>query len=159
MSINRGKQFETKFKEDWEKTVPNSFILRLYDQMNGNKFTSANPCDFICFKFPRLYLFECKSHGGKSFPFTSLPQYEKLIHYNCIFGVHSFVILWFYDCDVVYAIPILTIQKMIEDGKKSISIKDIDTYNMIKIPSIKKRVFMDSDYKILVRRKRYGRKL
>ena len=39
---------------------------------------------------------------------------------------------------------------MMTDGKKSVGIRDLDKYNIIKIPSIKKRVFMDSDYSILL---------
>ena len=38
---------------------------------------------------------------------------------------------------------------MKEEGLKSINIKDYHKYEHIKIPSIKKRVFMDSDYKLL----------
>ena len=40
---------------------------------------------------------------------------------------------------------------MKEDGKKSVGIASIeDGYNIIEIPSIKKRIFMDSDYSILL---------
>ena len=42
---------------------------------------------------------------------------------------------------------------MIKDGKKSYNIKWLDdennTYDAIEIPSIKKRVYMDSDYTVL----------
>ena len=38
---------------------------------------------------------------------------------------------------------------MMKDGKKSINVKDIDTYRIIDIPSVKKRVFLDSDYTVL----------
>ena len=34
-------------------------------------------------------------------------------------------------------------------NKKSISYKDIDKWRIIEIPSIKKVVFMDSDYSVL----------
>lgn len=42
-------------------------------------------------------------------------------------------------------------EKMVLDGKKSISVKMLEEklYNIIEIPSIKKRVFMESDYSIL----------
>ena len=52
------KQFETKFKEDWKKSFLNSFCLRLQDQMSGYKVVSQNPCDFICYAKPYLYLIE-----------------------------------------------------------------------------------------------------
>lgn len=40
---------------------------------------------------------------------------------------------------------------MVNDGKKSISLKMLDEklYNIIEIPSVKKRVFLESDYTIL----------
>ena len=36
MAVNRGKQFEKKFKEDFSK-IPDSTIDRLYDTTNGYK--------------------------------------------------------------------------------------------------------------------------
>lgn len=40
---------------------------------------------------------------------------------------------------------------MIDDGKKSVGLKAIEEgYRIIEIPSIKKRVFMDSDYSVLM---------
>lgn len=55
------------------------------------------------------------------------------------------------DHDTVLYIPISTFTKLIKDGKKSFNIKMVgdDTYPSIVIPSIKKRVFMDSNYSCL----------
>ena len=39
---------------------------------------------------------------------------------------------------------------MKKDGKKSVGISAVDNYNIIEIPSVKKRVFMDSDYSVLL---------
>lgn len=48
-------------------------------------------------------------------------------------------------------IPISTIQKMKNDGKKSVGIRAIEEgYNIKVIPSTKKRVFMNSDYSVLM---------
>lgn len=43
-------------------------------------------------------------------------------------------------------------KKMHEDGKKSINIKMLEdnVYNIIEIPSVKKRTFMESDYSVLL---------
>ena len=149
MAINRGKQFEQKFKEDWSKSFPNTFILRLPDQVSGYKFASANICDYICFDGKKLYLIECKSHKGTTFPFSCLRQYDKLICYKDKENIIAGCIVWYTDFDKVIFAPISTIEQMIKDNKKSINIKDIDKYNIIVIPSIKKRVFLDSDYTIL----------
>jgi len=49
-------------------------------------------------------------------------------------------------------VPISTITKLKEDGKKSVNVKMLDdnSYNIIEIPSVKKRVFLDSDYSCLM---------
>ena len=63
----------------------------------------------------------------------------------------AMLILWLYEKDLVLYVPINTISQMMIDGKKSVGIRDLDKYNIIKIPSIKKRVFMDSDYSFLIK--------
>lgn len=146
--ISRGKQFESKFKEDWLKSFPDGFLYRLPDQMSGYKAASKNLSDFIGFNLNTLYLIECKSHEGNTFPFSCLTQYDKLIHKVGIKGVRVGVILWMIDHDKVVYIPISTITKMKEDNKKSFNIKMLETkeYNVIEIPSKKLRTFMDSNY-------------
>lgn len=145
---NLGKQFELKFKEDFSK-IPESTIDRIYDVTTGYKSIS-NVCDFICYKYPNIFYIECKSHKGTSFPFVNLTQYSKLKDKVGIKGVRAGVILWLYEKDLVLYVPISTISQMMTDGKKSVGIRDLDKYNIIKIPSIKKRVFMDSDYSVLL---------
>lgn len=147
---NRGKIFEQVFKKDWEKSFPNSFIYRVPDQMSGYKNTSINICDFICFNDNTLFLIECKSHKGASIPFDNITQYSKLLKKVGIPGVRCGVILWLIEKDKVYYIPVSTIKQMKKDGKKSVGISTVDNYNIIEIPSIKKRVFMDSDYSVLL---------
>jgi len=36
---------------------------------------------------------------------------------------------------------------MAEAGKKSINIKEIDDFRIVKLPSTKKRTFLETDYK------------
>ena len=146
---SRGKQFEEKLKEDWMKTFPNGFLHRLPDQMNGYKNTSSNLCDFIGFNIDKLYLIECKSHRGASIPMGNITQYEKLKEKIGIKGVRTGVVLWLIDKDKVMYIPMSTIKQLKEQGEKSIGVRHLENYNIIEIPSVKKRVFMDSDYTIL----------
>ena len=110
------------------KSFPNSFIYRLPDQLSGYLTVSQNPGDFICFTNKRLFLIECKSHDGASIPFTAIPQYERLLNYKNIPDVYPGIVI-----------------------NKSIQLKmfEKNLYNIIEIPSTKKRVFMDSDYTIL----------
>ena len=52
---------------------------------------------------------------------------------------------------VIFA-PIEQIKKMKEDKKKSINLKKEDdkVYNLIEVPSVKKRTFMTSDYSCIL---------
>lgn len=151
MSYNKGKAWEAKFVQDWEKSFPNTFIFRLKDQMTGYKETSGNPFDFLCFTGTKLFLIECKEHKGASIPFNAISQYERLLRYKDLPGVYPGVMLWLSEKDVVLWVGIEEMEKMVLNGKKSISLKmlDDDTYRIIKIPSEKKRVFLDSDYSVL----------
>ena len=151
MANNKGKVWEDKFRQDWAKSFPNTFIFRLKDQMTGFKETSGNPCDFLCFNGTQLFLIECKEHKGASIPFTAIPQYEKLLKYKALPGVYPGVILWLSEKDVVLWIGIEEMEKMVQDGKKSIGLKMLadNTYRIIQIPSEKKRVFLDSNYSVL----------
>lgn len=149
MANNRGKQWESKFREDWKRTM-SPCIDRLYDQMSGY-VSISNISDFIGFKKPNIFYIECKSHEGNTFPISCLTQYEKLLPKVGIDGVRAGVVLWMIDHDVVLYIPISTFTKLIEDGKKSFNIKMLadQTYPHVVIPSEKKRVFLDSDYSCL----------
>lgn len=59
MSINRGKQFEQKLQEQFKKLKDIS-IDRLYDVTTGYK-NQNNVCDFIVYKEPNIFYFECKA--------------------------------------------------------------------------------------------------
>jgi len=151
MATNKGKAFEVKFKQDWLRTVPNSTIDRLYDTTNGYKSVS-NISDFIGYSYPNIFYLECKSHQGNTFPLANLTQYDKLTGKVGIPGVRAGMILWFIDHDRVCYVPISTITQLKNDEKKSVNVKMLDdlSYNIIEIPSIKKRVFLDSNYSCLM---------
>ena len=116
------KQFEKKFYADWHKTFSKSFLIRVPDQMFGYKNTSKNICDFIGFTNKTLFLLECKTKKGTTFPFQNLTQYSKLVEYEDYDNITAGVILWFYEYDKILFISIQTIHQMINDGKKSIHV-------------------------------------
>ena len=149
MALNYGKAFEAKFKEDFLK-VPNSTIDRLYDPVGGYS-NIKNICDFIGYIYPNIFYIECKSTQGNTFALSKLTQYNSLLSKINIKGVRVGVVIWFYEKNTVVYVPISTILKLKNDGKKSVNVKYLETneYNIIKIPSVLKRVFMDSDYSIL----------
>jgi penicillin-binding protein-related factor A (putative recombinase) len=150
MPNNRGKAFEAKFKTDFQKSFPEGTIDRIYDVTSGHK-TVSNICDFLGYNYPNIFYLECKSHLGNTFPLANLTQYDKLKDKVDIKGVRVGVILWMIDHDTVMYVPLSTITKMKEDGKKSVNIKMLadNTYRIIQIPSEKKRVFLDSNYSVL----------
>lgn len=144
-----GKAFEERFREGWKKSFPNGVLIRLYDTTNGY-LNIRNICDFIGYVYPNIYFLECKTHAGASVPFSKISQYEKMLGVASLQGVRSGVIIYLYDKDKVYYVPIKTIEKMKADGKKSVGIKAVEEgYRIIEIPSKKLRVFMESDYSIL----------
>lgn len=149
MSSSYGKKFEIKFKEDFLK-VENSTLDRLYDTTNGFKSISQIS-DYIGYIKPNIFYLECKSIEGNTFPFSNLTQYDKLKSKVGIPGVRTGVIIWFIDHQKVLYVPISSITKMKDDNKKSVNIKMLkdNLYNIVEIPSEKRRVFLDSDYSIL----------
>ena len=147
---NRGKQFEERFEMDWQRVFPDSIIIRITDQMSGYKGASKNICDFIEFDGNLLYFTECKSGKGASFPFSEISQYDKMLPFVGMKNVRVGVVLWLYEKDLVYYVPVSTITQMKADGKKSVGIKAYnDGYNIKVVPSKKLRVFMESDYSFM----------
>lgn len=145
-----GKAFEDRFRKDWKKCFPDTFILRIPDQLSGLK-NSNNICDFICYNNSILWLVECKAHKGASIPFENISQYEKMSQCVGMEGVRAGIVLYLYDKDKVFYVPISTITQMKKDGKKSVGLKAIeDGYRIVEIPSTKLRVFLESDYTYLV---------
>ena len=150
MAINKGKQFEERFKKDWLESFPNSTITRLYDNTSGYVAIS-NISDYICYNHPYQFFIECKSHKGASIPFDKITQYDKMKDVVGVKGVRAGIVLWLYDKDKVFYIPISTITEMKKDDKKSVGLKAVEEgYNIIEIPSEKLRVFMKSDYSCLM---------
>lgn len=153
MALNRGKQFEQKFKSDVLATIPDCSIDRLIDQQSGYA-TISNISDFILYKKPNIFYTECKSHKGNTFPLANLTQYDKLLGKVGIPGVRAGVVLWMIEHDVVLYLPISFITYLKENNYKSFNVKmiaDNELNNMFKIiPSVKKRIFMDSDYSVLL---------
>lgn len=150
MAYNYGKRFEDKFKKDWQSSFPEGTIDRLRDNMSGY-LNISNISDFIGYNYPNIFYLECKSCLGNTFPFSDLTQYDKLKYKVSIKGARVGVVIWFREHDEVLYVPISTITKMKEDNKKSINIfkSREEGYNIISIPSKRRRVFLDSDYSIL----------
>ena len=155
MPVNVGKKFEEQLKKDWEKTIPESIIIRIPDQISKFKGTSSNICDFIAYKNPILYMIEAKSCKGNTFPFTNLRQYDKLLQYSNIDGVCPGVVIWFIERDHVIFVSAKGLYLMKQDNKKSVNIKMLKTgeYSdyIIDLKSTKRIKFMNTDYNELIK--------
>lgn len=147
MAVNRGKQFEQVVREAFEK-VPNVSIDRLHDQTTGF-IGSSNICDFIVYREPYEYYFECKSVHGNTLPFSNITekQWNGMLEKSKIQGVFAGVICWWVDRDLTEFISIQLLQSMKDNGAKSISYKCIacNGYSPIIVEGKKKRVFFDYD--------------
>lgn len=158
MAVNRGKQFEDVIRESFEK-VPGVSIDRLHDQTTHYK-GSTNICDFIVYREPYEYYFECKSvHGNtlsiygndpkRKYGSISNAQWEGLLEKSQIDGVTAGVICWWIDKDKTVFIPIQTLKLMKTVGIKSVRYDAIDDCDgdtdMIEIKGKKKRVFFEYD--------------
>jgi len=145
MAVNRGKQFEDVIREAFEK-VPGVSIDRLHDQTTKFKGTSANICDFIVYREPYEYYFECKSVHGNTLPFRNISatQWNGLLEKSFIEGVYAGVICWWIDKDRTLFIPIQTLQKLLNSGNVSYRY-DWNSYDVVELKGKKKRVFFDYD--------------
>ena len=161
MSNNRGKQFESVFRECCEK-VDGVSIDRIHDQTTRYA-GSSNICDFIAYKQPYEYYFECKTVHGNTLSIHSNPKKDKygiekgfygnisdtqwngLYEKSFIPGVFAGIVCWWVDKDVTLFIPIqvLVVHRNVL-GEKSVRF-DIDDPNVFKITGKKKRVFYDYD--------------
>lgn len=168
MAENRGKRFEGVIKEAFEK-VQGVSIDRLHDQTTGYA-GSSNICDYIVYREPYEYYFECKSVHGNTLSIHSNDekhkygnitnkQWEGLLEKAKIQGVFAGIICWWADKDITLFIPIQLLQWLREREYKSVryncdwnvgipnekpfTFKTI--YRCIEIKGKKKRVFYDYD--------------
>lgn len=121
VSVGPGKRFETNLKQ----SIGDS-LIRLYDTTNG--FAGVkNPCDFIYYTYPYMYLLELKSIKGDSFPFSIITDNQKtqLEYFSHIKGVNPLIVVEFREHQRVFAIPWSVIRRTMRH-KQHLSIKDCE---------------------------------
>ena len=148
MAVNRGKDFEAKIREAFQK-VDGVSIDRLNDNTAGFKGI-VGICDFIVYKEPYEYYIECKSVHGNTLPFSNITdnQWKGMLEKSEIEGVFAGVICWWIDKDVTLFIPIQTLDFYKYKGDKSVRYDKFDlwvNYEAIEIKGKKKRVFFEYD--------------
>lgn len=158
MAVNRGKDFENVVREAFEK-VPNVSIDRLHDQTTGWK-GSTNICDFIVYREPYEYYFECKSINRGAFPFSNITdtQWNGLLQKSQIEGVFAGIIVWFIKDEVTCFIPIQLLVELKNSGHKSMSCKSCYEYpSIVEITGKKKRIFYEYDMEKFLNEIQYNR--
>ena len=152
MPQNMGKKFELVVRRAFEE-LPDVSIDRLHDQTTGF-IGSSNICDFIVYRKPYEFYFECKSVHGNTLPFQNITetQWNGLLEKSKIKGVFAGVICWWVDRNVTLFIPINALQAEKEAGKKSIRWDcglntGIECYV---VNGKKKRVFFEYDMEVLL---------
>lgn len=145
--INKGKQFEKLFREQVE-ALGDVYCYRILDY--SNFMGISNPCDYICYYKPNMYMIECKTTAGASLPFKNISGYQlKSLWESFIkYFIDSYVIVWYYEKETCRAIPISVIKEMIDGNKKSIRYDHKDR-RIINITGKKKRVYYDWDWESL----------
>ena len=149
MATNRGKQFEDVIRQAFEK-VSNVSIDRLHDQTTHYK-GSQNICDFIVYREPYEYYFECKSVHGNTLPFSNITetQWNGLLEKSKIEGVFAGIICWWIDKDKTMFLPIQILDDLRRTGEYKSYRFDWFHWNglqkTIEIKGKKKRVFFDYD--------------
>lgn len=120
MAVNRGKQFEKIFQSCMER-VEGVSIDRIHDQTTHFK-GSTNICDFVVYRKPYQYYFECKTTHERSWPLNNLTdrQFEGMLEKSDIRGVAAGVVLWFIDYDTTMYLPIQVIAELKQSGVKSV---------------------------------------
>lgn len=142
MKVNRGKQFEDVTRKALIRD--GFFVQRLQDSMGAFAGVS-NPCDFIAFRSPYLYMIECKAMSGNTLNIASNLRpnqiegmYRAIMNYE---NVAAGFLVWFVDKDVIRFIPAYTVVDAKLAGKKSFT--PADGYP---VKAQKKRVLMEPDF-------------
>lgn len=148
MAENLGKKFEGLIKEAFEKEC---YILRLYDTTNG--FLNVNnPCDFIAYDNPNMFMLECKSCHGASLPITNIADNQRTSLLKASkYGVVCGYLIWYIDKDRTIFISADDLETyLLETGRKSLEWQE-DKYSF-DIVGTKKRKFFDYNMKPFLER-------
>jgi hypothetical protein len=152
-SQNIGKKWENQYLKTFKKQFPDKLIYRLPDQQSGYAGEGgSNPCDFLCYTGDCVLMVECKAKSGASINFSEIRQYEKMLDYKGLYKTYIGVLVWFYEKDKIIWVSIEEMEKMVNDGEKSIGLRMINekkpykkSYNIIKVEAQKLRTFMEAD--------------
>ena len=137
--MSLGKNFETICSVQLQEQ--GFYVQRIPDQMSFLK-GSKNPCDYITYKYPYMFLMEMKTTAGSSLPLRNISEFQMKSLNDCFLtkGVIGLYIVWFYDKNVTVAILGDYIANL---DKKSIR---YDDENCIRIEGTKKKKYFEYNF-------------
>ncbi|NLE06919.1 MAG: hypothetical protein GX638_19235 [Crenarchaeota archaeon] len=121
--MKKGGHFEKDFKDSIEDYM---FYYRFRDgtanfggASENVRFQQTNICDCMVYH-KKLYLFELKSHKGKSIPLTCIRdnQVDGLLNASRFDGIEAGLLLNFSDLDETYYMDILKIRSYINTAER-----------------------------------------
>lgn len=129
MAESIGKKAEKKIKEWLDRPEDGYCFDRIPDPIGGY-FGQRNICDFICFRSPNMWYIESKCTQQDRFDFNMLTdiQYYGLLEKSKIDHVYGVVIILFATYKRAFILNIQDIDKLCQNGIKSINIKKIDKW-------------------------------
>lgn len=150
MAKDKGKQFE----EDIKASFPSEFYVERYKDDTSGFYGVTNPADYRIYKSPNLFLFELKSHKGKSLPFSCIRdnQVKGMLKAVRHIGIFAGFIINFRDLEETYYIPVAMYESYrVSANRKSIPVEWCREHGD-KIEQTKKRTRYSYDLEGFLRR-------
>ena len=117
-----GKVFEAEIKA----SIPEDFFVERYKDDTAGFYGVTNPADYRLYKYPYTFLFELKTHKGKSLPADKIRpnQLKGMMSAVEHRGVYAGFIINFRDLEETYFLSAYQVKYFFQDNpeKKSIPI-------------------------------------
>lgn len=170
VSKQKKKKDEGKlFEQDIKASIPPDFFIERYKDDTAGFKGVANPADFRLYKYPFTFLWELKTHKGKSIPLAKIrnSQLKGMRKARPHFGVFCGFLLNYRDLEETYYIPFVALVNEYyilndeeyepkPDGRKSIPVEWCRE-NGMRIPQTKKRVRYSYDLSSVLWEDFYGK--
>lgn len=153
MVSNKKKDEGKLFEQDIRSSIPPEFFIERYKDDTAGFRGVANPADFRIYKYPFTFLWELKTHKGKSIPLSKIrgSQLRGMRKAEPYYGVCCGFLLNYRDLEETYYVPFWMIVRgyyflnddeeyePIRGGRKSIPVEWCRE-NGVRIHQTKKRV-------------------
>lgn len=142
------KDYGKKFEKDFKDSMPSEvWYYRIKTRTTSYKGDSEI-ADSICFRKPNLFIFELKSTKEKRLPFSMIRpnQIQGISRAVQNYDVYGGILVQLREPYYHFYVPIEVLVEYIENGHKSIKLKDIETDSrIIEVPFTVKRVTCQLD--------------